>query len=159
AQDALAKSVRQQEALYQFVRRRNEAKSLSELYSAALDAIIQTLGCNRASILLYDGRRVMRFEAWRGLSAQYRKAVEGHSPWEPNAKNPPPVYVSDVDSADLSPRLKRTIRNEGIRAAGFIPLLMHGRLVGKFMTYYDKPHVFTDDELDLALTIARQLAH
>src|SRR5262249_49149888 len=104
-------------------------------------------------------RRVMRFEAWRGLSAQYRKAVEGHSPWEPNAKNPPPVYVPDVDSADLSPRLKRTIRNEGIRAAGFIPLLMHGKLVGKFMTYYDEPHVFTDDELDLALTIARQLAH
>jgi PAS domain S-box-containing protein len=31
------------------------------------------------------------------------------------------------------------------------------KLIGKFMTYYDGPHVFGQAELDLALTIARQL--
>lgn len=32
-----------------------------------------------------------------------------------------------------------------------------GELVGKFMTYYKAPHVFRDTEIDLAVTIARQL--
>jgi two-component sensor histidine kinase len=31
------------------------------------------------------------------------------------------------------------------------------RLVGKFMTYYKAPHVFSDTEIDLAVNIARQL--
>ena len=159
AQDALAESVRQQEVLYQFVQRRNDAETLSELYSAALDAILQSLRCDRASILLFDKHEVLRFVAWRGLSEQYRKAVSGHSPWKPNTRNPPPVYVPDVDSADLAPALKRTIKKDGIRAAGFIPLLAGGKLIGGFVTYYDEPHVFTDDGLDLALNIARQLAH
>ena len=30
-------------------------------------------------------------------------------------------------------------------------------LIGKFMTYYDAPHAFGDTEVDLAVTIARQL--
>jgi two-component sensor histidine kinase len=32
-----------------------------------------------------------------------------------------------------------------------------GELVGKFMTYYKAPHVFRDTEMDLAVSIARQL--
>jgi two-component system CheB/CheR fusion protein len=32
-----------------------------------------------------------------------------------------------------------------------------GELVGKFMTYYEGPHTFSDGEIDLAVTIARQL--
>jgi PAS domain-containing protein len=32
-----------------------------------------------------------------------------------------------------------------------------GKLIGKFMTYYETPHVFNDAEVDLAVAIARQL--
>ena len=32
-----------------------------------------------------------------------------------------------------------------------------GRLLGKFMAYYDRPHAFTDAEIGLGVTIARQL--
>jgi hypothetical protein len=35
--------------------------------------------------------------------------------------------------------------------------MVGGALAGKFMTYYDAPHVLTDAEIALALTIARQL--
>jgi len=100
----------------------------------------------------------MRFAAWRGLSYRYRKAVEGHSPWKPDAKNPKTVCINDVDIADIPKPLKSAIRSEGIRAAAFIPLVSSRKLIGKFMTYYDAPHVFTDDELKLATTIATQLA-
>jgi PAS domain S-box-containing protein len=99
----------------------------------------------------------MRFVAWRGLSKKYRKAVKGHSPWKPDVEDPQPVGIADVGVADIPKSLKSTIQREGIGAAGFIPLVSTGRLIGKFMAYYNAPHRFTDNELKLATTIARQL--
>ena len=154
---ARKRSEQQQEALYQFAQQQNVATSLSEIYDAALDAIQATLHCDRASILLFDEKEVMRFVAWRDLSKRYRQAVEGHSPWKANARNPQPVCISDVDLADLPKELKKAIRSEGIRAASFIPMIAEGKLIGKFMTYYNEPHSFSEPELPLSLTVARQL--
>ena len=158
AEEARVEALHQRAALYELSQRHQEAKTLDEIYEAALDAILTALSSDRASILLYDQQQVMRFVAWRGLSGKYRKVVEGHSPWKPDAKNPQPVCIADVDLADISKPLKSTIRTEGIRAVAFIPLVSSRTLIGKFMTYYNAPHVFIDDELKLATTIARQLA-
>lgn len=100
----------------------------------------------------------MRFVAWRGLSATYRKATDGHSPWEPGMKNPLPIYFNDIDSADLEDELKAVVRAEGINSLAFIPLVFNGKLIGKFMTYFDAPHEFSASEVDLSLIIAHQLA-
>jgi PAS domain S-box-containing protein len=155
---ARRRAEQEQLALYQFAQVQNIATDVAEIYDPALDAILSALGCHRASILIFDKENVMRFVAWRGLSERYRKAVEGHSPWKPDAKNPKPVCISDVDIADIPKALQSTIRSEGIRAAAFIPLVSSQKLIGKFMTYYNAPHQFTSDELKLATTIARQLA-
>src|SRR5438105_8171608 len=72
AEKSLADAARQHEALYQFVDRRHEAKSFSDIYDAALDAIFSALCCDRASILLRDDQDVMRFVGGRGLSENYR---------------------------------------------------------------------------------------
>jgi PAS domain S-box-containing protein len=157
AEETRFEALRQQAALYELSQRHQEAKTLNEIYAAALDAILTALPCDRASILLYDKEQTMRFVGWRGLSEKYRKAVEGHSPWKPDTKNPQPVCVPDVDLADIPKSLKSTIRSEGIRAIAFIPLVSSRTLIGKFMTYYNAPHAFTDDELKLATTIGRQL--
>lgn len=155
---ARKRAEQQQRALYQFAQLQHMATNVGEIHDASLDAILSAMDCHRASILLFDKANVMRFVAWRGLSKRYRKAVEGHSPWKPDARNPKPVCINDVDIADIPKPLKSTIRSEGIRAAAFIPLVSSRKLIGKFMTYYDAPHVFTDDELKLATTIATQLA-
>jgi PAS domain S-box-containing protein len=155
---ARKRAEQQQRALYQFAQLQHIATKVGEIHDASLDAILSAMDCHGASILLFDKEKVMRFVAWRGLSERYRKAVEGHSPWKPDAKNPKPVCINDVDTADIPKPLKSIIRSEGIRAAGFIPLVSSQKLIGKFMTYYDAPHVFTDDELKLATTIATQLA-
>ena len=155
---SLSKRMGELTTLFQFTERLHGAKSLDAVYSAALDAIGDALGCNRASVLLFDAAGVMRFVAWRGLSEAYRKAVDGHSPWKRDAKNLAPICVSDIDLADEPDSLKQTIRAEGIRALAFIPLIARGRLIGKFMTYYPEAHAFSEDEMSLANTIARQLA-
>ena len=144
-------------SLYRFTDRLFRARSRSDACDAALDAIREALGCERASILLFDDSGSMRFIAWRGLSDGYRRAVDGHSPWTKDTKEPLPICIENIDSADLDDALKATIKAEGIRALAFVPLFAKGDLIGKFMTYCDTPRAFTDAEIGLAVTIARQL--
>ncbi len=155
---ALAKSVKEQATLYRFTDRLHRTQSSSDVYDAAFDAIADGLGCERASILLLDRSRTMRFVASRGISEDYRRAVDGHSPWTPDVAYPAPLCIEDIEASDLPEKLKATIRSEGIAALAFIPLIGASRLIGKFMTYYPEPHRFSEQELDLALTIARQLS-
>src|SRR5579884_1757766 len=136
----------------------SKAKALEEIYEEALDGLQRTLNTRRASILLIDPDGVMRFKAWRGLSDKYRKAVEGHSPWSPGENNPKPILIPDVaERSDLG-ALRETILGESIGAMGFIPLVYQGRLLGKFMVYYDAPHQFSDDEIQLVQTISSHVA-
>ena len=144
-------------ALYRFTDRLFRAKSVHDIHEAALDAIVAAMGCERASILQFDQEHVMRFVAWRGLSERYRHAVDGHSPWVAGERDAAPLTISDIEKSDQPAAIKATIGAENIRALAFIPLMIGGEVVGKFMFYYDRPHEFTAQEIDIAVTISRQL--
>ena len=155
-----AKSARRADelgVLYRFTDSLFRAEREQDVSDAALDAIIAGLRCDRASILLFDDAGVMQFVAARGLSAEYRQAVTGHTPWKPGEPRPEPVHIDNVAAADLSDDLKAVIVSEGIGALAFIPLVADGGVIGKFMAYHDAPHAFSREELGLGLTIARQL--
>jgi PAS domain S-box-containing protein len=157
-EQALARHVAELAALYELTDRLQRSTDSEEVFAAALDAILRALHCRRASILLFDEAGVMRFVAWRGLSEDYRAATTGHSPWRPDSRDPEPIAMADVETAELDETLRQTIRAERIGALAFVPLVARGRVIGKFMVYYDAPHAFEPGELDLALSIARQLA-
>src|SRR5262245_22387085 len=78
----LATATRQRDALYRLSEQLGRAGSAEAIYSAALAAIETALDCDRSSILLFDETANMQFVAWHGLSACYRSAVTGHSPWK-----------------------------------------------------------------------------
>ena len=147
-----------QSLLYDLADVVNRAEALTGLYEKAIGTIIEPLHADRPSILLFDDEGVMRFEAWRGLSQAYREAVEGHSPWIPDQQDPPAIFIPDVAASDLHTSLRSVIQSEGVSALGFIPLTYGGRLLGKFMMYFDRPHVMDEQEIGLAQTIARTLA-
>lgn len=149
---------KQQQVLYELASAVNRAAALPEIYDAALNAVLRSQGANRASILLFDAEGVMRFKAWRGLSDDYRRAVEGHSPWRPGDSAPQPVCIDDIGSATLDDQLRQVVIREGIRALAFLPITYEGRLLGKFMTYYDAPHHFRPEELWPVQTIISQVA-
>lgn len=156
-ENSLARRAAEQEALFRLTDRLHRAKADEEMFAAALEAIQQALECERASILLFDQEDVMRFVAWRGLSDTYREAVEGHSPWTPADTDAEPICIGNVATAELDEGLRAVIAGEKIGALAFIPLLAEGRVIGKFMAYYGSAHEFGSSEVDLALTIARQL--
>jgi PAS domain S-box-containing protein len=155
---ALAKGANEQSALYEFTNRLYRAESPVVVYEAALDAGLRALQCSRAAVLRFDQERTMRFVAWRGLSDRYRNAADGHSPWSAGEANPLPVCIDDIERAELPEAIKAVAKEEGIGALSFMPLMSSaGTLAGKFMTYYDTPHEFTREEIDLAHNIGRRL--
>lgn len=146
-----------QAVLYQFTDRLFRAASLQNVYDAALEAVRRGLCCDRAALLIFDDAHRMRFVRWIGLSEKYRHAVDGHSHWTVETHDPQPICIDDVSVSDLPKALKETIAEEGIGAVAFIPLVVDGRLLGKFMAYYDDFHAFSQADIELAVTIARQL--
>jgi signal transduction histidine kinase len=66
-----------------------------------------------------------------------------------------------VPNVTLEPSLAAflpTIESERIAAMAFIPLVSLGRVIGKFMLYYDEPHALSTNELQLVSLIAWQVA-
>jgi len=136
----------------------SRARDPEEIYKTAVDAVIVAASADRAGILVFDDAGVMRFRASYGLSDGYRAAVEGHSPWRRDDREPAPVLVPDALTDASLAAFRAVIAAEGIRALAFIPLVHQERLLGKFMLYYDAPHEFSDEELDAAGTVATQVA-
>jgi hypothetical protein len=109
-------------------------------------------------VLLFDADGAMRFVAWDGLSERYRAAVEGHSPWAANDENAQPILMADPAQDPSLKAFLPILREEGIAALAFIPIAHQGRLLGKFMLYFNRPHEMADEEIRLALTVAEYLA-
>lgn len=148
----------QQQQLFEFANAVNRTEALSDLYEKALDTIMQTLRADRASILLIDPDGLMRFKAFRGLSLNYRHAVEGHSPWSNDDPSPQGIVFSNIAYAEVEPHIRATVLSEGIQALAFVPLTYGKRLIGKFMVYFNSPRELQDQDLQLAHVIGNTLA-
>ena len=87
------------------------------------------------------------------IGAQWRGIHRGSAA----SRDAQPICIADIETADIDEQLKATVRSEGIGALAFVPLVANGELIGKFMAYYEHPHAFADAEINLAVTVARQL--
>jgi signal transduction histidine kinase len=66
-----------------------------------------------------------------------------------------------IDDAERDPAMVPflpVLRQEGIGALAFIPLVAGESLIGKFMVYFEQAHRFTTTELDMARAIADHVA-
>jgi len=134
------------------------AKALDEILERALQCLNHALDARRVAVLLFDEGSVMRFVAQRGLSEDYCRAVEGHSPWSPEQGDAQPFCVEDVRTdAALAPYLP-VFDREAIRSLVFVPLTFGGRLLGKFMLYYELPRRLAPAEMRVARVVAGQIA-
>jgi PAS domain S-box-containing protein len=157
--EELRERVREVDALYTVADAIARASSLEDLFTEAIDVLIDTTSADRASVLLYDDDGdVMRFVAWRELSDAYRAATEGHSPWAPDAIEPEPVLLGDAAAGPFDESVRTALHDEAICALAFIPLVHGGRLLGKFMLYRGGCGDWSDREVRLCKTIANHLA-
>ena len=131
---------------------------VAQMYDAAMDAFRGALGVERVSILISEDDGAPRFKAWRGLSGDYRQAVDGHSFWAPDDPNPAPVVIADATTDPALAAFRDLVRAEGIASLVAVPLVVKGRTIGKCMLYFDRPRVLSADELRLAHTVADHVA-
>ena len=134
------------------------ATSVQAVFDAALDSACAALVVPRAAILLFDADGVMRFKAWRGLSETYRAAVDGHSPWRPEQRDPAPVVVGDVAKEPSLAAFGSTFADEKIGALAFFPLAYEGRLLGKLMTYSEPVRELSAREVRVAMALSSHVA-
>jgi signal transduction histidine kinase/ActR/RegA family two-component response regulator len=146
------------ELLYGLLDAISRTDDIDRVLERALDAICRALRLERASVLLLDDGGVMRFSAWRGLSDDYRAAVEGHSPWSADAVDPEPILIADVAGEPSLAHWMPLFQREGIAALAFFPLVHQHRLLGKFMVYSGAPRALTPAETRLGRLIASQVA-
>ena len=146
------------EVLYRLADAIGRAQTIDETLDEALGALTTALGLSRAAVLLADERGVMQFAGWRGLSDEYRAMATGHSPWPPDATDPQPVLLADVEDDPALAPLRDRIVAEGIRALAFVPMVHRGRLLGKFMLYRSEPGAWSDREVRLTQAIATHIA-
>jgi len=149
----------QLQAIFRMTLTLSHATSLDDIYREAIDCMQRALKADRASIRLFDEAGVMRFKASRGLSERYQFAVEGHSLWTSKTVDPQTILIDDISSDPSVAPYREVFDAEGIKALGFIPLVLPERLLGKFMLYYDTPHHFTEEEVGVAKTIAGHVAY
>ena len=149
--------LRELECLYGMMGALNQAHELEDIYRIAIDALMTAADADRASILIYGADNRMHFRAWRGLSEEYRRAVDGHSPWQREQRNVRSITVSDVATHPGTEPYAPVFAKEGIRSLAFIPIQFQGQLLGKFMVYYNQPHAFSADEVRIAEALATQI--
>lgn len=136
----------------------HQAETAADFYTEAIETIASVVNVDRVSLLLFDTDGVMRFKAWRGLSPEYRRAAEGHTPWGPADLDARPILVPDVEAGPDLAELLPALRGEGIAAAAFVPLICRDGLIGKFMLYYAEPHGFSAAEVAMADVLAGHIA-
>ncbi|MCC7144335.1 MAG: GAF domain-containing protein [Candidatus Eisenbacteria bacterium] len=147
----------QVEALQRMSEQIVRAADVDGVCQLAIDGVRSTIAPDRSAVLLLrDG--TMRFVAWQGLSDGYRAAVEGHSPWSLEDPDPQPVVIPDALDEPSLAGLIDVVRNEGVRSLSFIPLVHEGRLLGKFMLYWDEVYAPSPDETRLAQAIASHVS-
>ncbi len=66
--------------------------------------------------------------------------------------------VDDIDKADLILAYRAILTHENIRAYGDFPLITPNGQIGILSVYYDTPHPFAPEEVDLLQTLALQAA-
>ena len=65
-----------------------------------------------------------------------------------------PIVIEDVAASGIDSALKTVILEEDIQAVAFVPLTSSGRIIGKFMVYFERPWKLAEEDLGIAQGIA-----
>lgn len=145
-------------ALYGLLSSLQRAKSLEEVYESAMTSLLASTAADRAAVLTFDEDGVMRFQAWRGLSDEYRAAVTGHTPWPQGTVGAETLAIADSSGdASLAP-YHALLAREKIGSLAFVPLELDQGVFGKFMLYQRDPHQWAKEELEAAELIGGHVA-
>ncbi len=144
-----------------------QESDLDSLYHRILDAAIDLMASDRASMQMLDPERhELRLLAWKGFhpeSAAFWEwvRIDSGSTCAAALSSGSRIIVPDIETSDLivgTPDADE-YRRSGIRAVQSTPLMSRsGRLLGMISTHWCDPHRPSERELRLLDVLARQAA-
>ena len=133
--------------------------NVEQIFDAVLDSLEAGLQVSRASILLFDADWR---DALRRLARHLRRVSRGRRRAQPLDaglhRRRPDHRRRRTRRTRRSRRCCRCSSANGIAALAFFPLVSMDRVIGKFMLYFDTPHVPGAGQMQLASLMASQVA-
>jgi len=132
-----------------------------ELVSRLLDHAITMFSGDRAAVFLPNPDGSRRAVASRGLSSAYLEAMRQGGPWalpDGGGSRARPRFSVGVRDDPRAVASRATIVQEGYDTVCVAPLMDEGAAdpVGSLTIYHDRPHPWSDDELDALADLASQ---
>ncbi|NKB18438.1 MAG: PAS domain S-box protein [Pseudanabaena sp. CRU_2_10] len=156
--DTLNLQIERLNKMYSLVAAFNQATDLNEIYEVAIVGITDLLKTTRGAIMMPDPSGIPRYKASVGISESYKRAVEDYLTSSSNRQETGTVVIANLADI-LGDELLDTMRgHQGIKAVASFPIKYQERQLGKIIIYYDIPHQFDDEEMQLAQTIANYLS-
>jgi hypothetical protein len=141
--DALAASLRRLAALGE------PGASVVEALRHVTEACVDLFGVAGSGIMLADEQNIPRYVAASdgpGRMLEVAESDTGQGPCTEAFVNNAVVASTDVTAEERWPDLAAAIRPHGVRAVLGLPVRLGGVSVGTLDVYYDRPHVWMDDE-------------
>lgn len=158
-EEALYSHLEKLENIYDMVFTLSHADTIEEICTIAIERIQSTLRSDRASLMLLDADENFQFSQSRGLSDEYKQAVIGCLlVLTSELKSKALIFDSTTEQHSEFEPLKQLMRNEGINTLAAFPLLYKREVLGRLTIYFDADRQFSDEELQLAKTIATYVA-
>ena len=137
---------------------------VQEVFDSILDEVQRLLDADRSAIVVLDERLgVFRIRASRGLSEFYVQQLR-IGPSEPYStamralQAGAPVWVTDAETDPEYEKFRERARQEGFRSLLAAPLLTQHAPPAVLLLYFDQPHNYTANELELVSSFANHAA-
>ena len=158
AEEKLKKNFMQIQLLAKLSERVSHAEKPEEIYELALDAFINIVNAKKAAVSLFNEKNEMQLVASKYLSEEFQERFQEFCDWKKEERFTKSIYISDLDKDASILKILASCKNAGVVAICFIPLIYQSNLLGKFSLFFTEPHIFSEEEIQLIETIARDVA-
>ncbi len=137
---------------------------VQEVFDSILDEVQRLLDADRSAIVVLDERLgVFRIRASRGLSDAYVKHLrigpsEPHSAAMRALRSGAPVQIVDAEIEPEYDKFRNRSRQEGFRSVLAAPLLTQHAPPAVLLLYFNQPHTYTENDLELVSSFANHAA-
>jgi len=148
--------------LHQYTNDIVQARRIEGLLEEIFQAGEELMQAGASEVCLLDGDGGSGFRSYRHGLPENRPS-RGAAPFagplvEQALRSGLPLAVEDIQESTPDGAPLPRLQEAGLRALLVLPVLFQGRPIGAFVLYYQQPHSFQEDEIQLGVTLVQTLA-
>jgi GAF domain-containing protein len=133
----------------------------NEVLNTTARELVGLFGVEHSGILIFDeekewGHVLAEYPDWGATAERFQ--VKGYLAAERIIADQKPLIIEDTLKDPLVARVRDTMRRLGIKSMLIVPLVVKGETIGSIGLDTKKQRVFSQEEIELAQTIANQAA-